>query len=76
MLEALRLFKSLFSEPLIVESDSLNAISWVLNSAKGYWKFYFITKKSNFCLLLWKSLGIFFCSGNEADLLAMLGASE
>lgn len=41
ILEAIRLFNVSFWQPLIMESDSLNTISWVSNVAKGRWKFYF-----------------------------------
>lgn len=40
ILEAIRLFNVSFWQPLIMECDSLNAISWVSNVAKGRWKFY------------------------------------
>lgn len=38
ILEALRIFSHSFQESLIVESDSLNAISWVSSSNKGLLK--------------------------------------
>lgn len=39
MLEALRLFSEVFQEMLVVESNSSNAIGWMLKSKGRPWKF-------------------------------------
>lgn len=41
ILETRRLFASSFQSKLVVESDSLNAISWVTSSALTPWRFTF-----------------------------------
>ena len=41
IIEVLRSFSVSFRQTLIVESDSLNLISWVSNETKGSWRFYF-----------------------------------
>lgn len=61
-----------------MEGDSCSAISWVLNSASGPWKFYFYFSEIK---LLSSAIEVEFrliiCSANEeADLLAKRGASE
>ena len=44
ILEALRLFRVSFRQPLIVESDFLDAFFWVMNSAMGLWRFHFFSE--------------------------------
>ena len=75
ILETLRLFSALFRQPLIVESDSLNAISWVSNAAKGLWKAYFCLDEIKF---LSSELDVEFrhilpSMNEEADVLAKRG---
>lgn len=77
ILEMLRLFTVLFRQPLIVESDSLNAISWASNAAKGPWKVYFCLDEIKF---LSSELDVEFrrilpSVNEEADVFAKRGAS-
>lgn len=67
-----------FRQPLIVESDSLNAISWMSNSAMGPWKFYFLLNKIKF---LSSELEVEFrhilrLANGEADMRGKRGASQ
>lgn len=39
--EALRIFFSSFSTKLVVESDSMNTISWISSSKSTPWRFHF-----------------------------------
>lgn len=48
ILEALHFFVlASFHAPLILESDYLNAVSWVSSSAKGPWRFQFYINEIN-----------------------------
>ena len=77
ILEALRVYKVLFNHPLIVESDSLNAISWVANSAKSLWRFYFYLNEIKFLSseLEVEFRHILHSANEEADVLAGLCSS-
>lgn len=51
ILEALRIYSSSFHGSLLVESDSLNAISWVLQDDSIPWKFHYYFHEMDLCLL-------------------------
>ena len=76
--EALKLYKVSFNHPLIVESDSLNAISWVTNLAKGPWRFYFYLNeiKSLSSQLEVEFRHILHSANEEADVLAKRGVAQ
>lgn len=76
ILEALRLFRVSFRQPLIVDSDFLDAFFWVKNSATGPWKFHFFPEIKFLSSDLVEFRHFLQLVNGEVDMLAKRGASQ